>query len=253
MVNSKSSPAIAYKNITLIAHSGGASYAPENTLAAITLAGKMGFKAVEFDIRPTKDGKWVVMHDETVDRMTNGSGKIQDYTLKQIKYFNIDAGTNIKDYADLKIPTLEEALDECKKRKLEPYIEIKFNGGVIEKETMSSLTDILKKKGFEKCAVLSFNIEQLKAVKELQDGHKPVYLTEVITPESIELAKSLGKNAVICFNAGKNADNPEKIRLISNAGLRAAAWTVDDKDTLDKLRECGIDNITTNKFFPGYF
>jgi len=78
------------------AHRGASAYAPENTLPAFKKAIEMGADGVECDISTTSDGHWVVMHDSTVDRTTNGTGKITDLSLQQIKTLNIDFGSKIK-------------------------------------------------------------------------------------------------------------------------------------------------------------
>ena len=99
----------------LIAHRGYSGIAPENTLAAARLAGEHGFDACEFDVWPTADRVWVVMHDDTLDRMTDGTGAIADKTLAELRTLRIDAGNGIENYPDEKIPTLNEMLEVCKK------------------------------------------------------------------------------------------------------------------------------------------
>ena len=74
----------------LSAHRGAQVAAPENTLEAITQAGRLGYGFVEIDVRKTKDGEYILMHDSTVDRTTTGSGEVRNLTLEEIQSFNIE-------------------------------------------------------------------------------------------------------------------------------------------------------------------
>ncbi len=92
--------------LQVFAHRGGLAYAPENTLAAFRNAIRQGVDWLEFDVQMTKDGELVVIHDETVDRTTNGTGAVRDLTLQQIR--SLDAGQGEK------VPTFAEVLDLAK-------------------------------------------------------------------------------------------------------------------------------------------
>ena len=110
------------RTITNIAHRGASSYAPENTRAAFDMAINMGVKHIELDVHSSKDGRLVVIHDDTLDRTTNGSGKVTDYTLKELK--TLDAGSWFDHkYSGEKLSTLEEILDEYKS---EAYLHVEI-------------------------------------------------------------------------------------------------------------------------------
>ena len=87
--------AMTEKNVNLTAHRGLSNVAPENTAPAIVEAGKAGYYAAEFDIAPTKDGVWILMHDDTVDRMTDGEGDVSDFTFAEITELKIDKGNAV--------------------------------------------------------------------------------------------------------------------------------------------------------------
>lgn len=109
--------------IAVIAHRGGASLAPENTLAAIRRAIKLRVDYVELDVRITKDGHLVLIHDSTLDRTTNGSGQVREMTLNELR--RLDAGSKFHPkYRKEKIPTFEEALELCK-GKVHIYVDHK--------------------------------------------------------------------------------------------------------------------------------
>src|SRR5512135_2653183 len=91
----------------VLAHRGASLHAPENTLAAFTLAADQGADGIELDVKLTRDGSIVVMHDATVDRTTTGHGRVSDLTLSEIKA--LDAGSNFEpQFAQERVPLLEE-------------------------------------------------------------------------------------------------------------------------------------------------
>nr|XP_056722375.1 glycerophosphodiester phosphodiesterase 1 isoform X1 [Euleptes europaea] len=109
-----------------IAHRGGGHDAPENTLAAIRQAAENGATGVELDLEFTADGVPILMHDETVDRTTNGSGSLRDLTFAEVRKFNPAAKHRLrKDYRGEKIPTLREAVLESMHYDLIIYFDVK--------------------------------------------------------------------------------------------------------------------------------
>ena len=94
------------------AHRGASAYAPENTLEAFLLAAEQGADGVELDVQLTKDGEMVVVHDEEIDRVSDGSGFVKDYTLAELKTLNFNK--THPEYQDVKIPTLREVYEALK-------------------------------------------------------------------------------------------------------------------------------------------
>ena len=97
----------------IFAHRGASGYAPENTLEAFALAITQGADGIELDVQLTKDGIPVVIHDETIDRVTEKKGWVKDYTLKELKELTV-LKNKFPKYSAAKIPTLEEVLDAVK-------------------------------------------------------------------------------------------------------------------------------------------
>ena len=99
----------------VIAHRGDKVHAPENTLAAFEKAASNGADAVEFDVKLSADGSVIIIHDQTIDRTTNGNGKVKDLTLAELK--RLDAGVQFPEkYSGEKIPTLSEVFDTVGKK-----------------------------------------------------------------------------------------------------------------------------------------
>ncbi|XP_069839883.1 glycerophosphodiester phosphodiesterase 1 [Dendropsophus ebraccatus] len=112
--------------VSTIAHRGGAHDAPENTLAAIRVAAQNGADAVELDLEFTKDGVPILMHDETVERTTDGYGKLSDLTFAEVRKLNPAANHRLRHlYKDEKVPTLKEAVQECLHHNLVIYFDVK--------------------------------------------------------------------------------------------------------------------------------
>ena len=128
--------------IVAVGHRGSKKFAPENTLAAHEAAFALGARAIEFDVRCTKDGHFVLMHDATVNRTTNGFGRVKKMTLEQIK--SLDAGSwKGQEFAGEKVPTLREALRNVKGRYV---VDIDFKGG--PRNSAEILSQVLEEEGF---------------------------------------------------------------------------------------------------------
>lgn len=228
----------------LTAHRGLSSIAPENTAPALIEAGKAGYYAAEFDIIPTVDDVWVLIHDDTVDRTMDGEGEVEKLTYAQIKEMTIDGGKGIENYPDLKISTLEEAIDICIEYSMRPMIEVK--GGT--PEDMQSVLDVINTKGIKETAiVIDFDKDRLSALRALDGEIELWHLTNTINGEAVEFAKK--NNAGIGFNFGI----PQNYFYINDAkrdGITLASWTVDIPFVVDILNAAGVDYITTNKILP---
>ena len=131
----------------IFAHRGASGYAPENTLEAFALAITQGADGIELDVQLTKDGIPVVIHDETIDRVTEKKGWVKDYTLKELKELTV-LKNKFSEYSAAKIPTLEEVLDAVKASGIQVNIELK-TGIYWYPEIEQKVADLVKKAGME--------------------------------------------------------------------------------------------------------
>lgn len=228
----------------LTAHRGLSSIAPENTAPALVEAGKAGYYAAEFDIIPTADGVWVLIHDDTVDRTMSGTGEVEKLNYAEIKEMTVDGGKGVENYPDLKISTLEEALDICAEYSMRPMIEIK--GG--NADDMQSVLDIVNAKGVKESAIIiDFDKDRLSAMRALDSDMILWHLTNKITDETMKFVKD--NNAGIAFNFGI-PQNYFYVNQAKTEGITLASWTVDIPFVVDVLNALGVDYITTNKILP---
>lgn len=134
-------------NIKAIAHRGYSTVAPENTLSAYKLAKQMGFDYVECDITQTSDGVVVLLHDDSVDRTSNGSGAITSMTYAEVKVLDFGSWKS-SEYTGERIPTLEEFIKLCKNLGLHPYIEIKSTANFTS-DQINSIVATVKRNGMQ--------------------------------------------------------------------------------------------------------
>lgn len=228
-------------NVTLVAHRGMRSVAPENTTASFTEAGKHGYWGAECDVYRTKDGVWIISHDSHTYRMMDKSAFIEKKTYEELMDMNVDNGVNIDKYEDLKICSLEEYLDICKKYNMTPVIELK---GKNNTEYYSEIVELANQ--FEVNPVyISFHIENLQTMRRLTQC-KMYYLVQKISEDDIQDAKSI-ENCGIDFNGDKDKNfKSDIIKKCQDAGLELGAWTINEEDALQKLEQYGITLITTD-------
>lgn len=248
-VSIKSISAVNIDEITLTAHRGLSAIEPENTLPAFKAACEAKYNYVEFDIEPTSDGKWIVMHDDDLRRTTNGHGKITERTLAEVSALKIDNGANIENYTDLRVPTFEEtmALLDRYYPNTKPMIEIKSIG----KNNLDSLIEFFKDYAARgrSTIVISFDKDIIDTLYKECPEQTYWLLTNELSDEAVDFCKNHG-NMRAAFN-GNNAKNTDSvINAAIDAGIPLAAWTVDSPDTLKNLYDLGVRYFTTNCITP---
>jgi glycerophosphoryl diester phosphodiesterase len=179
----------------ILAHRGFSAAAPENTLAAFRSAIEAGADGFELDVHMTKDGELVVIHDETVDRTTNGTGWIKDLTLVEIK--RLDAGSwYSSQFTDERIPTLREVLDLIKDSNHTVNIELKNNLIAYPKLEEKVLREVDRADMEKRVVLSSFNHTSIYNLHLL----RPTVKLGVLYDEPISIpwayAKSLGATAI---------------------------------------------------------
>ncbi|MBO7179646.1 MAG: hypothetical protein J6V78_04835 [Clostridia bacterium] len=227
------------EEIKLTAHRGFSGIAPENTIAAFEKAAEYKFYAAECDVHLTKDGVWVIHHDDNIFKLTNGNKNILEATYEELQEYVIDNGVNVEDYPNQKIPTLEEFLVVCKDMEIVPQIEIKSGS----EEKLQEILDLLDKYELrEKAIIISFNLEMIKTVRELDEKIEIWYLVGEIT--DAEIKECVNNNFALAFNHSDN--EAEVIKKASEAQIKLCAWTVDDLEKIEWLYNLGVKYITTN-------
>lgn len=227
-----------------VAHRGFSEHAPENSVPAFELAGKAGFWGIESDIIEAADGVFMCMHDDTLDRTTDGEGEVSGYTYTELMDFRIDFGNDIEKYPDLKIPTMIEFLNNCVIYDCVPIIEIK---SIVDYE---AFLRTIKESGLYKRAIVTGGIEALKQIRALDSEINIMLVAYATNDYSVyeALLPDLGANSGILLNA------PLITQEVSNSlherGYRIGAWTLDSKEDAQKYIDLGADYVVTNEI-PG--
>ena len=220
------------KTVHSIAHRGYSSAAPENTLPAFVLAKKLGFNYVEADVAFTKDSMPVMIHDDTIDRTSNGSGTVGNLNYADLLKYDFGSWKDAK-YAGTKIPTFTEFILLCKNIGLHPYIEIKHNASY-SKDQILQLVSIVKQCGMiGKISWITYKYEYLGYIKEADETARVGFLFG----RSVDTAiNDTLINNIVALRTGKNeAFLPIKSSLVTNAGIQKCiaanipieVWTVD--------------------------
>lgn len=228
-----------------IAHRGLSSLYPELSEDAYIAAGEAGFYAAECDVHTTSDGKIILMHDDSVDRTTNGTGEIKNLSFKDILKLNIDTGNGIDKCKNKKILQFDEYLNICEQYDMVPYIELKDLDICYLPDLLSFIEDYNLK---EKAVLISFNEEYLAATRELDSEIRIMLLVGKIEQEDIEFC--------VKYNCGLDFDflrlglSLKAFASANDKNIPLAAWTVDWPLISDFLHLNGVDYITTNRLIP---
>lgn len=226
------------------AHRGASGYAPENTLEAFELAVHQNADAIELDIQLTKDGEIVVAHDEKINRITDKSGWIKDYTLKELKQLRFNRTHPA--FTNACIPTLKEVYELIQPTKLTVNVELKtsicFYPGIEEKAL-----NLAQKMGMEERIIYSsFNHYTLKYLKELDSSVKTGLLYEDGWINVPAYGNNMGVNAL--HPAIYLLQYPDFLEDCKKYNLPLHVWTVNAKEDMQKLMKMEVDAIITD--FP---
>ena len=230
--------------VSAIAHRGFSAAAPENTLGAFNKAIELSSDMMECDVRRTKDGHIVVIHDATLDRTTNGTGAVADMSLAEIK--ELDAGSWLSpEFAGEHVPTLEEVLDLAK-GKCKLIVEIKEPG--LEDAVVDMIND--REMHFE-VLIASFYYRIGVRMPELDENILFVPLIhmarEVGEDEAVRLADEAAVVNGSVFGVNYGAISPALAKATHMANMRLMAWTVDDEENMCRMVDAGVDMIASNK------
>lgn len=230
----------------MVAHRGLSSLYPENSLPAFEGAVNEGFYGYELDIHTTKDGEWVVIHDDTVDAMTDGSGEVESFSFEQTQELTLDSGNGIGSYPNMKIPTLKQALHYAVEEDIVPFIEIKK----CDPKLLPTLKELLDEmKLSDKAVLISFDREYLEIYRQL-DGNAEIMLLKS-TPEKSDVDWCVEHNAALDFGQHSFYKIAEVMKYAKEKGVELGAWTVDNTAILDLLVFFyDVKYITTNKILP---
>jgi glycerophosphoryl diester phosphodiesterase len=230
--------------LRVIGHRGAAGHAPENTLAGLKAAAGLGARCVEFDVKLTYDGELVLVHDDTVDRTTDGTGRVADLSLDEIR--RLDAGLRFApEFRGERIPTLAEAVNLAAELGLAVNIEIKPSSGQ-EAETGEGLGRALARDwpaGRHPPLVTSFRPAALERLRAVAPWLPRGLLIWERPPDWLPTARRLGCRAL---NASHQHLDRDLVMAAKAAGLLVGAYTVNDAARAAEIAAWGVDAVITD-------
>lgn len=245
----------------VIAHRGGKALAPENTLEAFRNSAELGVDVLEYDVHITADGELVVIHDETVDRTTNGSGFVNNMTLSEIKkldagfHFEDENGDHIFRASGVEVPTVYEVFSEFSEHK--HLIELKdTNEPVFYDALIDEMWKLIEHYDMkDNVLIASFDHDINLQFEEVSNGEVAIGAGEEETRQFVTLHKAflnaLYQPKATAFQLpteqeGFDLADWKLIRGANNRGMHVYYWTINEEDTMKSLIELGANGIMTD-------
>jgi glycerophosphoryl diester phosphodiesterase len=216
--------------VVIMGHRGAPAYEPENTLRSIKAALDMGAAAVEVDVQLTRDGELAVIHDDTVDRTTNGTGPVRDFTLAQLQ--KLDAGKGEP------VPSLTQVAAAVAGR-AHLVVEVKH-----PEAAPAVLKFFQSRDMFDQAHVISFWHPMLKALKDQEPRLQTGVLMVGCPADPVGLARAAGSQALVLHYAYVTPDLADAARA---AGLQVFIWNIDDVETLKPYLAMNLNGIGSNR------
>src|SRR4030065_2580460 len=213
---------------TIFAHRGSSAYAPENTIAAFKTAGSQHADGIELDVKLTAEGQVVVIHDDTVDRTTYGTGRIKSLTLKDIK--GLDAGSKFPPFfKPEKIPTLDEVFEVVGRR---TFINVELtNYSSPTDELPDKVVELVKRYNLDSSVLFSsFNMVSLVKVRNLLPRGPLGFLTFPGCAGLTFQSKLIKFGPFFAIHPFYKDVSLNLVQIAHQAKCRIHAWTVDDPD-----------------------
>jgi glycerophosphoryl diester phosphodiesterase len=228
----------------IVGHRGAAALAPENTLSGIRKAADIGIHWVEIDTQLTADGIPVIFHDDTVDRCTNGSGKLASLTLEQLK--QLDAGSWFGvEFKNEQVPTLKEALQVCLDHKLCLNLEIKVHHPDRVSALVENVVAVIRSSDFplDKLLLSSFSLNALRACQLALPTIRRGYITE---EESIDYLSEIRPLSLYSVHVKHSILTSDMADRITEKGYILNIWTLNEPNKCSAFRKMKVRDIITD-------
>ena len=219
-----------------IGHRGAKGYAPENTFVSFQKALDMKVDGIELDVHLSADGEIIVIHDETIDRTTNGNGFVSAFSLRELKAFHIDVNHQI--------PTLKEVFDLVNQ---DCFINIELKSYEVTEKVVSLIEKYVTKKGwkYDSFLISSFDWNALQQVAFLNDKIPIGVLTETDLDLALAFAKFIQAKSIHPHFHLLTEENTAKMQ---EKGLQVFPWTINELEDIQKIKTFNVNGIITD--FP---
>ena len=226
------------------AHRGASAYAPDNSMPAFELAVKMHADGIEIDTHLSKDGVPVLCHDDIIDNVSDGSGRVRDYSLEELRKFNFNR--HFPHLGKVGIVTLEELYVFAKRSGIYINTEIKYYDNEKWEELNWAALKIAKKTGMEDSIIYSsFNHQYLSELKKKLPSTKIGLLYSEYIEAPWDVAKKYNADALHPWHERLYEQN--MVEECHKSGVMVNPWTIDVETDIRKAIKIGADAIITNK------
>jgi len=227
-------------DVKMIAHRGLSGITLENTVPAFELAGQKSYYGIETDVHVTKDGKYIITHDDDLQRIVGLDMEIEetDYdTLRALRFKDVYGESEEE---NMYLPSLEEYLQICKKYDKQAILELKKK---MEPQDVLGIAATVEENGwFERTTFISFSGENLVELRKGYPTADAQFLVEEATEEEIQFMIDNKLDADLRWDCVRK----KLVERLHNAGLKVNCWTVDGKECARLMKKCGVDFITSN-------
>ena len=229
-----------------IAHRGGAKLAPENSLAAFRQAIEIGADGFELDVHLTRDGDLAVIHDERLERTTNGKGRVRDHTMAELSQLDCGSWFHPK-FRDERLPSLAQALAVGGAR-ARYFVEIKHPHEQRYEGIEERLVTQLERSGkMDQTVVISFDQRSLEILHRLKPALATCYLAGDLGGENARLGELKERLGITFVGPYFKALSEALAGDARQHGLKISPWTVNGEDDMKSLIDLGVDSITTDR------
>lgn len=226
--------------VKMIAHRGLSGIKLENSVPAFELAGQHSYYGIETDVHVTKDGKFIIVHDDDLMRIAELDICIEetDYdTLRALRFKDVYGTSEEK---DMYLPSLEEYIEICKKYDKQAILELKNK--MEPHEVLAIAAEVERLGWFDRTTFISFSGENLVELRKGYPQADAQFLVEKATEEEIQFMLTHRLDADLRWDAVST----KLVDRLHKAGLKVNCWTVDGRECARMMKVCGVDFITSN-------
>lgn len=227
-------------NVKMVAHRGLSGLERENTCSAFVAASQRSYAGIETDVHVTSDGKFIIIHDDSTERVCDKALPVEQSTLEELRALKVKNTDDKCSRGDLVLPLLSEYAAICKKYSKTAVLEIK---NLMSRENVLKVVEIMREYGdIDNTIFISFAFDNLKFIKEEYPELACQYLVGEFNDEVLDNMKKYSIGLDIYFgNLTK-----EIVDICHENGLQVNCWTVDHPDDGQRMVDMGVDFITSN-------
>lgn len=230
------------QNVKMIAHRGLSGIETENSNLAFTAAGQRTYYGIETDVHVTKDGKFIIIHDDITGRVSDTNISVEGSTFDELRKVILRDREDGVSRDDIILPTLDDYIKICKRYEKTCVLELKNH---MEEKYIQGIIDVISARNYlENVIFISFDYENLKTLRKLLPEQRLMFLCGELNDDWLNDMKLRNIDVDIMYRF--LLDDPWYMESFKKLGIRVNCWTVDSKEDGEALARLGVDMITTN-------